>query len=90
MIAPGNHWIYDSLRGAPPREKRFGATLWNAGDGVPYGEILPKRVGNGYDRSAVCTGTTSAPPAKRDQVTKTTVIARPDRAVAISSTTFRH
>ena len=44
MIAPGNHWIYDSLRGAPPREKHFGATLWNAGDGVPYGEILPKRV----------------------------------------------
>ena len=25
MIAPGNHWIMDSLRGAPPREKPFGA-----------------------------------------------------------------
>ena len=37
VIAPGNHWIYDSLRGAPPREKRFGATRRNAGDGVPYG-----------------------------------------------------
>ena len=37
MIAPGNHWIYDSLRGAPPRGKRFGALRRNAGDGVPYG-----------------------------------------------------
>ena len=79
MIAPGNHWIYDSLRGAPPREKRFGAPLWNAGDGVPEGK---------FSRNAYATTTASA--AKRDQVTKTTVIARPDRAVAISSTTFRH
>ena len=39
-----------------------------AGDGVPYGEILPKRVGNGYDRSAVQSGTTTAPTAKRDQL----------------------
>ena len=23
MIAPGNHWILDSLRGAPPREKQW-------------------------------------------------------------------
>ena len=77
MIAPGNHWIYDSLRGAPPREKRFGATLWNAGDGVPYGEILPKRVGNGYDRSAVQSGTITAPTAQRDQPPSPTIIASP-------------
>ena len=25
VIAPGNHWISDSLRGAPPRGKRLGA-----------------------------------------------------------------
>ena len=24
MIAPGNHWIYDSLRGAPPPGEAFG------------------------------------------------------------------
>ena len=39
VIAPGNQWIFDSLRGAPPREKRFCATRRNAGDGVPYGEV---------------------------------------------------
>ena len=28
MIAPGNHWILDSLRGAPPsREKPFGGNF---------------------------------------------------------------
>ena len=59
-----------------------------AGDGVPYGEILPKRVGNGYDRSAVHAIDDCRTSAKRDQVTKTTVIARP-KAVAISSTMFR-
>ena len=77
MIAPGNNWIYDSLRGAPPREKRFGANRRNAGDGVPYGEILPNRVGNGYDRSAVRSATTTAPTAQRNHPPSTSVIASP-------------
>ena len=26
VIAPGNHWIYDSLRGAPPPGEAMGAS----------------------------------------------------------------
>ena len=41
-------------------------------------------------RSAVQSGINTAPPAKGDQLSSSTVIARPDRAVAISSTMFRN
>ena len=36
VIAPGNHWIYDSLRGAPPPGEAIWRDPRNAGDGVPY------------------------------------------------------
>ena len=34
MIAPGNHWIYDSLRGAPPPGEAMGAAAPDTPGGV--------------------------------------------------------
>ena len=75
VIAPGNHWIYDSLRGAPLPGEAISRDPRNAGDGVPYG------VGGAGVAGASC-GTVDArslhcPPVGRS-VWKSDLLRAPD------------